>query len=71
MTKMEPIHTQEGKSHPQDASTRGTTGTPEVSRDDHILVTVYPFSLHLNCTPVRTTQKGGRVYMEQLLPGCL
>ena len=40
-------------------------------RDDHILVTIYPFSLHLNCTPARTTQEGHRVHMEQLLPGCL
>ena len=61
----------EGRSHPQAASTRGTTGTPEVPPDDYILVTIYPFSLYLNCTLARTTQEGHRVYMEQLLPGCL
>ena len=52
-----PSRPQEGRSNPQDASTRGTTGTPEVFQDDHILVTIYPFS----------TQEGHRVHMEQPL----
>ena len=39
---------------PQDASTRRTTGTPKVSRDDHIPITLHLFTLYSHSTSART-----------------